>query len=264
MKNLPLCVTRGLTFAVAFALFFCSIFVLAAEVHAKYILHDDAAPHIEPAPNRSVRRAPIRRAPQRAPARAQNQQNRQRVEQPPQPPPPPPPPQPSSLETGIRMMEEMRFKQARDWLLKAVQEERDNPYAWYWYGKAHDRLGQFSQAQFFFRRALELDPAFPPFARVVAYPNDGNRIALWDPLRPARVYPVELRSSGITIVPPGAEGATRRPVMPQFDTGLPIVPVYIPPDFPAAVPDDMVRQPVYVPPGFTGQQPVYIPPPPPR
>ena len=162
------------------------------------------------------------------------------------------------------MMEQMRYEQARSLLQRAVQEERNNPYAWYWFGKAHDRVGKFEQAQFFYMRALELDPGFAPFARVVTYPNDGGRRALWDPLRPARIYPVELSRGGVTIVPPGAEGATRRPDLPQVDPRQPVVPIYVPPEFPAAIPGDAAQMPVYVPPDFAGQQPVFIPPPPPR
>jgi len=246
MMKLQMYMKRKLTFAVSFVIFFCSIFVFAAEVSANGKVSADVAP-VKPSENRSVRRAPVRRAPQRAPARSQNVQ---KVE-------PPPPPKPNSLEMGILMMEQMRYESARAWLQKAVQEERNNPYAWYWYGMAHDKVGQFQQAQFFYARALDLDPTFPPLSRVVAYPEDGDRRALWDPLRPARVYPVELESEGVVIVPPDALDATSRPSMPYVDPSLPKVPVYVPPEVPS-VPGDAVQPPVYVPPSFSGQPPVYI------
>ena len=240
--SLPMCMRRKLTFAVTFAFFFCVIFVFAAEVRANGNPYADAPP-VEPSPNRSVRRAPIRRPPQRAPVRTQNQR---RIE-------PPQPPQPTSLEIGIRMMEQMRYNQARTWLQKAVQEERGNPYAWYWYGKAHDRIGQFQQAQVFYRRALELDPGFPPFLRVVTYPDDGGRRALWDPLRPARIYPIELGNRGVAIVPPGAPEAGRRPATrPTIDPSLPSAPIYAPPS-PRGGPSHVV----HVPPQFQGQPAVY-------
>ncbi|MCL2010926.1 MAG: tetratricopeptide repeat protein [Synergistaceae bacterium] len=235
---------------VTFVLFFCALFVFAAEARANGNISADVPPAVAPM-NRSVRRAPVRRAPQRTPARTDTQ------------PVQPEPPQPSSLEMGIRMMEQERYEHARRWLQKAVQEERGNPYAWYWFGMAHDKVGQYQQAQFFFTRALELDPAFPPLSRVVAYPDDGgDRKALWDPLRPARVYPVETGDQDVVIVPPGAPESTPRPSRPYADPTLPQVPVYVPPLAPS-FPGDAIQPPVYVPPDFT-EQPVYIPPEPPR
>ena len=46
----------------------------------------------------------------------------------------------SSLRQGIALMREERYEAAYPWLQKAVQEERRNPEAWYWYekiGRAH-------------------------------------------------------------------------------------------------------------------------------
>jgi len=250
VNSLQLRASRKIMFAVTFALFFCAIFVFAAEVSANGDPYADWPPQIE---QRPARRAPIRRpAQQRAPAPPQETQVV--VE-------PPPPPQPSALEIGIRMMEQMRYNQARTWLQRAVQEERDNPYAWYWFGKAHNRAGNFQQAQIFFRRALELDPGFAPFARVVTYPDHGGRIPLWDPLRPARVFPVELSNRGITIVPPDAPEAGRRPTAPPVNLNFPRVPVYIPPsphDMPVQASDAPLHFQWLLPP-----EPVYIPPPPP-
>jgi len=241
-------------FAAAFALFFCAIFVFAAEVRANGNPYVDWPPQqIE---RRPARRAPIRRpAQQRAPA--QTQETPAVVE-------PSPPPQPSALEIGISMMGQMRYNQARTWLQRAVQEERDNPYAWYWFGKAHNRAGNFQQAQIFFRRALELDPGFAPFARVVTYPDHGGRIPLWDPLRPARVFPIELSNRGIAIVPPDAPEAGRRPPAPPVNIEFPRVPVYIPPsphDMPVQAPDVPLHF-QWLPPESM-PAPVYIPPPPP-
>ena len=245
MMNLRLYMKRKLTFAVTFALLFCALFVFAAEVSANGNTSADLPVPEEPAIKKSVRRAPIKRPPKKAAAKPVE---RKRVH--------PEPPQPTSLEIGILMMEQERYEHAHLWLQKAVQEERHNPYAWYWYGMVHDKVGQYQQAQFFYARALALDPGLPPFSRVVAYPDDGDRKALWDPLRPARVYPVELGSRGVVIIPPDALEATPRPPKPYVDPSLPKVPVYVPPESPR----DAAPPPVYVPPSFTGQSPVYAQP----
>jgi hypothetical protein len=186
---------------------------------------------------------------------------------------------------GILLMEQMRYTQARDLLQRAIQEESNNPYAWYWLGEAHNKTGQLNQAQAFFSRALELDPAFAPFSRVVTYPDHEGRIPLWDPLRPARIYPIELDNRGVTVVPSDAPETGIRPAAPPVAPDLPGVPVYIPPSLhaipvqgvnaptyvpqPFAFPAQTVTTPVYIPPQFheahvqTAETPVYIPPPPP-
>jgi hypothetical protein len=281
---------RKLTLAVAFAFFFCSAFAFVTEARANGNPYADWPPAVEPS-RRPVQRAPIRRPSPRV-------QPQQRVE----PPQPPPPPQPTLLERGILLMEQMRYTQARALLQRAVQEESNNPYAWYWLGMAHNRTGQLNQAQAFFSRALELDPAFAPFSRVVTYPDHGERIPLWDPLRPARIYPIELDSRGVMVVPPDAPGTGIRPAAPPVAPDLPRVPVYIPPSphtisvqgtgapvhgwpQPPAAPSQAASAPVYIPPQLhdapvqtigapvyimpfpsdaaVAPQPVYIPPPPP-
>jgi hypothetical protein len=198
----------------------------------------------EPAPaqvKKTVRRAPVRRArpkPKKAPQRPAAKKKA---------PPARKPPEPTSLERGIALMGEGRYSQAYPWLRKAVQEERRNPNAWYWYGLYHDTVGQFQQAQFFYVKALEQDPSFPLLSRVVTYPDDGGRTVLWDPLRPARLYPVETDYRDIRTVPPGSPEAAVLPARPPVDPEMPEVPVYIPPE-----------------PLFTGggtNPPVYVPPP---
>jgi len=273
-NSLLLRMRRCLAFVVTFALFFCVVFTFADEVYANGNPYADWPPATEPA-RRPARRAPIRRP-------APQVQEQQIVEQ----PQPPPPPQPSALEMGIRLMEQKRYNQANALLQRAVQEERDNPYAWYWLGRAHDSIGQFHQAQVFYRRAMELDPGFAPFSRFVTYPDHGGRIPLWDPLRPARVYPVELSNRGITIVPPDAPEAGRRPTAPPLDMNFPRLPVYVPPaprdisiggmgtgmeimletlpQFQLLPPDAVFipeHQPVHI---HIPSEPVHIPPPPPQ
>jgi len=242
MMNLRLFMKRKLAFAVTSALFLCALLVFASEARANGNVSADVPAPAEPAIKKSVRKAPIKRPP---PKTAAKPTGKRRVH--------PEPPMPTSLEIGVLMMEQERYEHARLWLQKAVQEERHNPYAWYWYGMAHDKVGQYQQAQFFYARALALDPGLPPLSRVVTYPDDGDRKALWDPLRPARVYPVELGSRGMAIIPSDSPEATPRPPMPYVDLSLPKVPVYVPPESP----HDAAPPPVYVPPGFTGQPPVY-------
>lgn len=174
-------------------------------------------------------------------------------------------PRVSSLQQGVALMRQDRYEAAYPWLQKAVQEERRNPEAWYWYGMYHEKTAQFEQAQFFYRKAMELDPGFEPFSRVVVYPGDGERVPLWDPKRPARVYPIPTNDHGIAIIPPDSPQARRRPVRPPIDPELPKVPVYTPPEPGAGPFDGDAWQPsIYVPPGrerlMEGGEPVYMPP----
>ena len=171
----------------------------------------------------------------------------------------------SSLQQGMALMRQERYEAAYPWLQKAIQEERRNPEAWYWYGMYHEKTAQFEQAQFFYRKAMELDPGFEPFSRVVVYPGDGERVPLWDPKRPARVYPIPTNDHGMAIIPPDSPQARRRPVRPPIDPELPKVPVYTPPEPGAGPFDGDAWQPsVYVPPGrerlIEGGEAVYTPP----
>lgn len=246
-------IKRQVTFIFAWVVFFCAFFTFAAGVYANGNVSADE-PASQPQIKRSVRRAPIRR-----PAKKTSKKPVIVKEAPPMPTP---------LEIGISLVEEGRYVQARPWLQKAVQAERYNPNAWYWYGMVHEKMGQFQQAQFFYARTLALDPAFPPFARVVTYPDEGDRKPLWDPLRPARVYPVETVTRGVAIIPPSAPEATVRPPYPPIDPEIPKVPRYVPPDpVEPIVPGDALQPPVYVPPSApesfapVEEVPVYTPPP---
>ncbi|NLL37260.1 MAG: tetratricopeptide repeat protein [Fretibacterium sp.] len=217
----------------------------------------------KPAPpiKKSVRKAPVRRPVKKAPAKKATKKapvkSVKKVEK--------AAPKLTSLQRGIALMQQERCEKARPWLQKAVQEERHNPNAWYWYGLCHEKMGQFEQAQVFFTRALDCDPTFPPLSRLVAYPSDGERVPLWDPLRPARVYPIPTDDLGIAVIPPDAPQARRRPAPPLPDPERPRVPVYIPPE-PGAMPDmgNPWQPGVYVPPGpgetLQDGGPVYVPP----
>ncbi len=164
----------------------------------------------------------------------------------------------SSLQKGIELMQQERYEQAKPYLLKAIQEERNNPNAWYWYGVYHEKTGGFYQAQYFYTKAVTIDPAFEPLSRVVFYPDDPEKTPLWDPKRPARVYPVDTASVPLNV--------SRFPNAPN-DPEIPRVPVYTPPE-PGTSPlnGDSWNPAVYVPPSPeeltepSGQSPVYLPP----
>lgn len=164
----------------------------------------------------------------------------------------------TSLQKGIELMQQERYEKAKPYLLKAIQEERNNPNAWYWYGVYHEKTGGFYQAQYFYTKAVTIDPAFEPLSRVVFYPEDSEKTPLWDPKRPARVYPVETASVPMNV--------SRFPNAPD-DPEIPKVPVYTPPE-PGSTPldGDSWNPAVYVPPSpeelteLDGQSPVYLPP----
>ena len=169
----------------------------------------------------------------------------------------------SSLQRAIALMNQDRYEQARPYLVKAIQEERNNPNAWYWYGVYHEKTGGYHQAQYFYGKAITIDPTFEPLSRVVYYPNDPEKTPLWDPKRPARVYPVATSSKGVTQVPPNVSKFPTAPNDPQ----MPKVPVYTPPERDASPLDgDSWSPSVYVPPSpeelpaQPGNSPVYLPP----
>jgi hypothetical protein len=218
--------------------FSCAFFAFTEDVYANGNVSADELGG-QPQIKKSVRKAPIRRPTKKKPRKGA--EKLVMIEE--------APPMPSPLEIGISLIEDGRYQQARPWLQKAVQEERYNPHAWYWYGMVHEKMGQFQQAQFFYARTLALDPGFPPFARVVAYPDEGDRKPLWDPLRPPRVYPVETVTRGVAIIPPSAPEATVRPPYPPIDPEIPKVPRYVPPEpVEFMIPGDALQPPVYVPP----------------
>lgn len=180
----------------------------------------------------------------------------------------PAPPRESALDRGVALMQQERYEAARPWLMRAIQTDRRNAAAWYWYGMYHERTGKFYEAQYFYTKALEHDPTFDPLSRVVAYPGNGEKTPLWDPKRPARVYPIPTDARGMATIPPDAPQATRRPTRPPIDPELPKVPVYVPPE-PGASPmdGDAWHPSVYVPPSMADAPmpmeegaPLYVPP----
>ena len=149
----------------------------------------------------------------------------------------------TSLQRGIDLLNEGRYDAAKQYLLKAIQENRNDPNVWYWYGVYSEKTGGFHQAQYFYSKAITLDPAFEPLSRVVYYPNDAEKTPLWDPKRPARVYPVATSNNGVAI-----SSRNNYPSSP-YDPSLPKVPIYTPPEADASPYDGDAWAPgVYVPP----------------
>ncbi len=251
------CIRRTRSWIVILCLVWCVATLDCEPIFANGNVSADVPP---PPLKKSVRRAHIKKPssklkkakkkPRPAPAAKKNAVSRPRL---------------SSLQQGILLMQQERYEAARPWLQKGIQEERRNPEAWYWYGMYHEKTARFEQAQFFYRKAMALDPGFEPFSRVVVYPGDGERVPLWDPRRPARIYPITTNDHGVVIIPPDAPQARRRPVRPPIDPELPKVPLYVPPEPGAAPFDGDAWQPsVYIPPGgehvMEGGDPVYTPP----
>jgi hypothetical protein len=179
---------------------------------------------------------------------------------------------PSPLEEALRLFEQRYFTKATALLEKIVIEEPHNAHAWYVLGRSYEAGGSFPRAQRAFRRALEIDPAFPSLSRVLQYPTDGDRRPLWDPRRPARIQEIPIAVDGFTILPPDSGGVRQSapfspavpPVLeqqpPQYVPPSPrgqepAYPVYIPPD---PVPETPVAAPGLQPDGE--EIPVYIPP----
>ena len=176
------------------------------------------------------------------------------------------PARPSSLQQAISLINQGRYKEAKPYLLTAINANKNDPNVWYWYGVWHEKLGCFHEAQYYYTKALKINPSFDPLSRVAYYPDDPDKIPLWDPKRPARVYPVETGGRNFTRVPAMARDATSFPEAPN-DPVIPKVPVYTPPE-PGSTPleGDSWNPAVYVPPSQNnpyvpeGAEPVYMPP----
>ena len=176
------------------------------------------------------------------------------------------PSKPNSLQQAITLINQGRYKEAKPYLLNAINADKNDANVWYWYGVWHEKLGCFHEAQYYYTKALRINPSFEPLSRVAYYPEDPDKIPLWDPKRPARVYPVETGDKNFTRVPPFARDSTNFPEAPN-DPVIPKVPVYTPPE-PGSTPldGDSWNPSVYVPPSPNnpnvreGTEPVYMPP----
>lgn len=176
------------------------------------------------------------------------------------------PSRPSSLQQAITLINQGKYKEAKPYLLSAINANKNDPNVWYWYGVWHEKLGCYHEAQFFYTKALKIDPSFDPLSRVAYYPEDPDKIPLWDPKRPARIYPVETGDRNFTRVPPFGRDSTTFPNAPENPV-IPRVPAYTPPE-PGSNPleGDAWTPSVYVPPSPNnpnvpnGTPPVYMPP----
>lgn len=246
------------------------IIALTLSINAAYSADDDSTPYNpypEPQPQPQTqnkpdcppKKAPVKKKPAKKPApkkRTSRKKAPVKVSA----------PKPSLLEQAIALMEQGNYETAKRYLLKAINLNRRDPNVWYWYGKYHEYIGNFYQAQFFYSKALKLDPSFEKLSRVVYYPNDPDKTPLWDPKRPARVYPVETSGRGVTTMRPDAVDRVTYPTTPN-DPELPRVPVYTPPE-PGSSPlnGDEWAPSVYVPPAHDDADsqarpaPVYVPP----
>ena len=176
-------------------------------------------------------------------------------------------PKPSFLEQGIALMRQEKYEEAKPYLLRAIQTDKNNPNVWYWYGVYHEKTGKYYQAQYFYSKAVTIDPTFEPLSRIVYQPNDSEKTPLWDPKRPAQLYEIPGASTGgIASTPPDSLGLSSFPTAPN-DPEVPKVPVYTPPS-PGSSPldGDNWQAGIYVPPSHEqlgtqdGSSPVYVPP----
>ena len=226
------------------------IMILAMSVTPSFSADDDSTPYMpypeqpqtqpvkKAAPKKKTpvkKPAPKKKTPARKPAQKKTTAKKSPVK-------------PSSLQQAITLINQGRYKEAKQYLLSAINADRNNANVWYWYGVWHKKLGCFHEAQYFYTKALKINPSLEPLSRVVYYPDDPDKIPLWDPKRPARVYPIETGNKNFTTVPPFARDSTNFPDAPD-DPVIPKVPVYVPPE-PGSNPleGDSWSPAVYVPP----------------
>lgn len=163
-------------------------------------------------------------------------------------PAPVPVPIPNPLNDGKALLEQGLYESAKAYLLRAVKEQANNPYAWYYLGLYYEKTGDFMNAQKNYTVALRIDRQFPMLSRVVIYPNDPyGKIPLWDPVRPARIEQVNvLGINGISEVPLDARSSESAPL--QTAPAKSEAPVYLPPDPNLILEEFDMLSPVYVPP----------------
>ena len=133
-----------------------------------------------------------------------------------------------SLYEAISLIEDERYQKALYHIVCAVKKQPLNPDAWYWFGVWNNKTGNFSNAQKYFAKALEIDPYYPALSRVVVYPDDPyEKNPLWDPRRPTELkgfFPLK----EINVVAPGSPESLSEP-RPETED-IVEMPVYLPPD----------------------------------
>ena len=98
------------------------------------------------------------------------------------------------LNKAIFFIKQERYKKALPYILCAAKEQPQNADVWFWFGIWSDKTGNFSNAQKYFTKALEIDHNYPALNRIVIYPGDPyGKNPLWDSIRPPRIetiYPI--------------------------------------------------------------------------
>ena len=133
-----------------------------------------------------------------------------------------------SLDDAIALIEQERYQKALHPLICAVKNQPNNPDAWYWFGVWNNKTGNFSNAQKYFAKALEIDPNYPALSRLVVYPGDPHdKHPLWDPKRPTDMKDI-LPLKEMNVVAPGSPESLSEP-RPEMGNRVE-TPVYLPPN----------------------------------
>ena len=120
------------------------------------------------------------------------------------------------LNEAIWFIKQEKYRKALPYILCAVDSQTQNADVWYWFGVWSDKTGNFSNAQKYYTKALEIDPNYPALTRIVIYPRDPFcKNPLWDTIRPPAteaIYsnremyvsepPREVRTEAPVYVPP--------------------------------------------------------------
>jgi len=126
------------------------------------------------------------------------------------------------LIEAVALIKQERYKKALPYILCAIKEQPKNADAWYWFGVWCDKTGNFSNAQKYYTKALEIDPNYPALSRIVVYPIDPyGKNPLWDTVRPPAIE---------AIFPLIEMNVVKYDAAELSIESKPEVPVYLPPD----------------------------------
>jgi tetratricopeptide (TPR) repeat protein len=104
------------------------------------------------------------------------------------------------LNEAIALIKQERYRKALPYILCATELQPGNPDTWYWFGVWSNMTGNYSNAQRYFTKALDIDPNYPALSRVVVYPGDPyGKNPIWDSVRPATIE-VILPVSGVDVI----------------------------------------------------------------
>jgi hypothetical protein len=126
------------------------------------------------------------------------------------------------LIEAVALIKQERYRKALPYILCAIKEQPKNADVWYWFGVWCDKTGNFSNAQKYYTKALDIDPNYPALSRIVVYPNDPyGKNPLWDTVRPPAIEAI-FPLKDVNVIAYDAVESLREP--------NPEVPVYLPPD----------------------------------